>query len=174
MQGIRRKSRTTALQILYQHEVNPVPPEQALERLLQVEQVPDKARAYALALVKATLDNMEAIDQRLTQALEHWKLSRLPVVVRHILRMSVCEMLLMEGTPFQVVVNEAVETARKYMDESSAKFVNGVLERCWINDGRELPAGRKAVIQDLVALAPAEEITLPADATIEPTEPETD
>jgi len=151
-----------------------VPPEQALERLHNLEDVPEKARAYALTLVKATLEHMEDIDQRLTQALEHWKLSRLPTVVRHILRMSVCEMIIMEETPFQVVVNEAVETSRQYMDDDSAKFVNGVLERCWLNDGRELPENRKASLQDLSELAPAKELELPADATIEPTEPETE
>ena len=148
-----------------------MPPREALDRFHEVGEVPEKARAFALALVEATLANREDIDQRLTLALEHWKLSRLPAVVRSLLRMAVCEMIVMEESPFQVVVNEAVETARQYMDEDSSKFVNGVLERCWINDGRELPPGRTPRPGDLAGLAPAEPPSLPQEAGLEP-EPE--
>ena len=139
MAGIRHIARTTALQILYQQEVNPVEPELALQRYLEVANVSEKAKPFALELVKATIEHQEAIDTKLIKALEHWKLPRLSVVIRNLLRMSVCEMIVLQDTPFQVVVNEAVETARQFMDEESAKFVNGVLEKCWLNEGRTLP-----------------------------------
>ena len=155
MPGIRRRSRTTALQLLYQQEINPVPPEQAMASFLEEEKVPEKAREFALRLVETTLAQQETIDRQLTAALEHWKMSRLPAVVRNLLRMAVAEMLVLEEAPVQVVINEAVEMARQYMDEESAKFVNGVLEKCWINDGRELPHPPSVTDQALSGLSPA-------------------
>ena len=173
MHGIRRRSRTTALQLLYQQEINPIPPAEAMARFQEVGEIPEKARAFALQLMEATLTHQTEIDHRLTLALEHWKLARLPAVVRNLLRMAVCEMLMMNETPFQVVVNEAVETARQYMDDDSAKFVNGVLEKCWVNDGRELPPGRGNVAS-LDELAPAEPVEAPLMTEKPPVDPDDD
>ena len=89
-----------------------------------------KGTAFTEKLVRATTENRAEIDARLTAALENWKLSRLSVVVRNLLRLGVAEMIYMDESPYQVVINEAVELARDFMDEESAPFVNGVLERC--------------------------------------------
>ena len=94
-----------------------------------------EALQYANALVEATGKHSEEIDARLVQNLEHWKLERLSVVVRNLLRMAVCEMIVLGDVPFQVVINEAVELAHSFADQDSAKFTNSVLEKCWVNSG---------------------------------------
>lgn len=104
-----------------------------------------RARDFALELVRATLKQRTEIDKRLTANLEHWKLGRLSVIVRNVLRLAVCEMLMLRQTPHAVVINEAVDLTRSFMDEESAPFVNKVLEKCWQADGSKpaQPSGEK-------------------------------
>ena len=151
-----------------------MPPIEAMVRFQEIGEVPDKVRDFALKLMETTLANQETIDEQLTKALEHWKMSRLPAVIRNLLRLAVCEMIVMAESPFQVVVNEAVEMARQYMDEDSAKFVNGVLERCWLNDGRELPLERGAGPADLASLSPAGPVEQPPAPEASFSDPETE
>jgi N utilization substance protein B len=133
MRGKRTQARSFALQLLYQAEISETA-EPASAGLCWQEKPPTgETQTYADALVAATVANLAEIDARLTQNLERWKLTRLSVVVRNLLRMAVCEMIVMGEVPFQVVINEAVELARGFTDEDSSKFVNSVLEKCWVN-----------------------------------------
>jgi len=140
MQGIRRQGRSFALQLLYQVEVAQQSEDESLGRFWLTVDASSKARDFALELVRATLKHRAEIDKRLTASLEHWKLSRLSVIVRNVLRLAVCEMLILKQTPPPVVINEAVDLTRAFMDEESAPFVNKVLENCWQADGSK-PAG---------------------------------
>ncbi|MCZ6472918.1 MAG: transcription antitermination factor NusB [SAR324 cluster bacterium] len=133
MRGTRSQGRSFALQLLYQAEMNEELAEASASRFWEEQHPSRKARAFAEALVEATLSHMSEIDARLGKELEHWKLGRLSVVVRNLLRMAVCEMLVVGEVPFPVVIDESVELARRFMDEESARFVNSVLEKCWIN-----------------------------------------
>jgi N utilization substance protein B len=135
MQGIRRQGRSFALQLLYQAEIAQQSDEESLGRFWLTVDASAKAREFSLELVRATLKHRAEIDKRLTANLEHWKLSRLSVVVRNVLRLAVCEMLVLKQTPPPVVINEAVDLTRAFMDEESAPFVNKVLEQCWQADG---------------------------------------
>ena len=83
-----------------------------------------------MTLVNAALEHQPKIDRILTANLEKWKLSRLSVVVRNILRLAVAEMLILRLNPEAVVINEAVELTRAFMDEESVAFVNSVLDKC--------------------------------------------
>lgn len=141
MQGIRRQGRSFALQLLYQVEVTQESREETLNRFWLTVDASAKARDFALELVRRTLEHRPEIDKRLTANLEHWKLSRLSVIVRNVLRLAVCEMLMMRQTPPPVVINEAVDLTRAFMDDESAPFVNKVLEKCWQADGSKPPAG---------------------------------
>ena len=133
MRGKRTQGRAFALQLLYQIEISDTP-DVTVEDMCWRERPPvGEPLDYANVLVKAAGANREEIDVRLRQNLEHWKLERLSVVVRNLLRMAVCEMIVLGEVPFQVVINEAVELARSFADEDSAKFVNSVLEKCWVN-----------------------------------------
>jgi len=145
MQGIRRQGRSFALQLLYQAEIAQQSDEESLGRFWLTVDASAKAREFSLELVRATLKHRAEIDKRLTANLEHWKLSRLSVVVRNVLRLAVCEMLVLKQTPPPVVINEAVDLTRAFMDEESVPFVNKVLEKCWQADGsKPLRGERKA------------------------------
>ncbi len=133
MPGTRSQGRSLALQLLYQAEINEGLDQDSAQPLWDGREPSRKSRAFAEALVAATLENLPEIDATLTRELEHWKLGRLSVVVRNLLRMAVCEMAVQGEVPFPVIVDEAVELTRMFMDEESAKFVNSVLEKCWVS-----------------------------------------
>jgi N utilization substance protein B len=135
MQGIRRQGRSFALQLLYQFELNQQSDDEILGRFWLTVDASTKTRNFAMELVHATLKHRAEIDKRLTASLENWKLARLSVIVRNVLRLAVCEMLMLRQTPHAVVINEAVDLTRAFMDEESAPFVNKVLEKCWQADG---------------------------------------
>ena len=79
------------------------------------------------SLVAGAVERVEAIDERITRHAEHWRLGRMPAVDRNILRLAVFEML-HAGTPAPVVIDEALELARRFSSEESVQFINGVLD----------------------------------------------
>jgi N utilization substance protein B len=83
---------------------------------------------YALVLIGAVARHREEIDHHITESLVNWQLERLAQIDRDILRLAVAEMLYLE-TPNRVVINEAVELAKRYSDDDSYRFINGVLRR---------------------------------------------
>jgi N utilization substance protein B len=134
MQGIRRQARGYALQLLYQVDLTREHGPEVLGRFWLAVDASQKPREFAMILVNAALENEAKIDKILTANLEKWKLSRLSVVVRNILRLAVAEMLILRLNPVAVVINEAVELTRAFMDEESVAFVNSVLEKCRLAD----------------------------------------
>ncbi len=129
MQTLRRQGRAFALQLLYQADVDAAATPETRERFWSGGRASRKARAFATELVEATLANRERIDAALGAVLAEWRLGRLPVVVRNMLRLSACEMLVVGSEPHAALINEAVELTRAYMDEDSARFVNSVLDK---------------------------------------------
>jgi transcription antitermination protein NusB len=128
MTTLRRQARSYALQLLYQADIDPGADAPARERYWSEGHASKKARAYATELVEATLAHRERLDAALGQVLEQWKLSRLPVLVRNVLRLGACELLVIAAEPPAAIINEAVELTRAFMDEDSARFVNSVLD----------------------------------------------
>lgn len=128
MRSQRRQGRELALQLLYQIEISPEA--DAVPRFWESNRASGVTRRFTEALVNGTLDHLGEIDERLSADLENWKLGRLSVVVRNLLRMAVFEMVIQQDVPYQVVIDEAVELARDFMDEPSSRFVNSVLEKC--------------------------------------------
>ena len=84
---------------------------------------------YIKNVVKVVTDNLEDIDSRIVNALVNWKLDRVSKVNLTILRLAVGEMLFVDDVPGSVAINEAVELTKKYSDEKSTSFVNGVLDK---------------------------------------------
>ncbi len=127
--GTRRKARESALQCLYQIEISRDEPEEAL-RLFWAERPADAGvREYADGLVRGTRARKAEIDRLLARCAKNWTLQRMAAVDRNILRMAVYEMRFSEGTPPVVIINEAVEIAKKYSTPDSGAFVNGILDR---------------------------------------------
>jgi N utilization substance protein B len=128
----RRRSRQRSLQILYLWDVRRQPVEEAtaayFDTLYSEESRTKPVRdAFLDQLVHGVVEHQEELDRRITQHAEHWRIERMPTVDRNILRLAVYEMM-HSDTPAPVVIDEALELARRYSNEESVQFVNGVLD----------------------------------------------
>ena len=126
--GSRRHARELALQALYGSEVGKRAPDEMLTETLSRTEASDY-RAFVRDLVLGTLENRDESDAIIAPLLEGWTLERLPTIDRILLRMSVFELRHRKETPPPVVINEAVELAKKFSTEDSGRYVNGVLAR---------------------------------------------
>ncbi|MCC6445508.1 MAG: transcription antitermination factor NusB [Armatimonadetes bacterium] len=127
--GIRRSARELALRILFQVDVGKLPLEEVLEVTFEEEEtrVEPSAREFALILVRGTLQNQKEIDALLSRYATGWDLDRLANVDRTLLRIAAYEILHLPHIPPPVVIDEAVEIAKKYSTADSGRFINGVL-----------------------------------------------
>jgi transcription antitermination protein NusB len=128
----RRRSRQRALQILYLWDIRRQPVEEATAAYfdtLYTEESRTKPQrdAFLDQLVTGAVEHVEELDRRISQHAEHWRIERMPTVDRNILRLAVFEMM-HSDTPPAVVIDEALELARRYSNEESVQFVNGVLD----------------------------------------------
>lgn len=126
--GSRRHARELALQLLYQHELTHAPLEEMQAHFEGWRGASDSERAFAEDLVVGTLEHRADIDRHLEQQTTHWRFDRLAAVDRNILRLALFELLHQQDTPPAVVIDEAIEVAKKFGAEESPKFVNGVLD----------------------------------------------
>ena len=123
--GNRRKSREYALQLLFQHEFLKQPRDKDL--FWKSKKVDSETRNFAEFLHDRFLANQLFIDHLIRKHARHWRLERMATVDRNILRMAIAEFLYTE-TPVVVVIDEAIEVARKYSGEESTEFINGILD----------------------------------------------
>jgi N utilization substance protein B len=121
----RSHARELALQVLFSVEVGHQEPQAALDHWWGG--VSDEARRFVRDLVEGTLEHGPAADELIGPLLEGWTIERLPTVDRLVLRMGVFELQHQTSTPQPVVINEAVELAKRFSTEDSGRFVNGVL-----------------------------------------------
>jgi len=126
--GRRRRARELALQLLYQRDIARTEPEEMFARTEEYVSAAPEVQEYASRLVLGTLSRLEELDERLSKQSDHWRLGRMPVVDRNLLRVALYELLYEDETPDPVVIDEAVEIAKKFSTPSSAPFVNGVLD----------------------------------------------
>ena len=128
--GSRRRPREVALQFLYQLDLqgedDPVPHEQ---EFWARHALSGEAKTFAETLVRGTKASQAKIDQMIEQYTENWALERMAAVDRNILRVAVYEMLWTDEAPGKVVINEAIEIAKKFGTKESGRFINGVLDR---------------------------------------------
>ncbi len=125
--GSRRRARIVALQALYEADSSRHEPLAALKRIASRERLSRDAAAFAEDLIEGVLAQHHQIDGIISRAAPAWPVEQLSPVDRNILRLAIREMLGDNGTPVRVVINEAVELAKSFGSESSARFVNGVL-----------------------------------------------
>lgn len=123
----RRRSREYALQMLFQWDLSGIPKEEILEIFWAGRQVRGEVRQTAEELFLKAVLEIESIDGCLHRASRNWKLERMSAVDRNVLRVAIAEFML-EETPRAVIINEAVEIARRYGTEESPEFVNGILD----------------------------------------------
>ncbi len=126
--GSRRHARELALQALYGAEVgHREPSEMITEALGRTDS--SETRTFVRDLVMGTLENRDEANELISPLLEGWTLDRLPTIDRIVLQMSIFELRHRKETPTPVVLNEAVELAKKFSTEDSGRYVNGVLAR---------------------------------------------
>jgi len=126
----RTQAREYALQILYQLEMKPEPIEDALRTFWEEHQIlHDEVRDFTADLVRGSLEHVEEIDVIIRKATQNWEIRRMAVVDRNIMRFAVYELLFVKDIPPKVTINEAVNIAKKFSQQDSGKFVNGVLDK---------------------------------------------
>ncbi len=123
----RRKARVAALQALYESDLSSHATLASLERLCDEEHLTDAQAAFARELVAGVLEQRDSIDDVIRQAAPQWPVEQLSAIDRNILRLAIREILMNNGAPIRAAISEAVELAKSFGSDNSAKFVNGVL-----------------------------------------------
>ena len=125
----RTKAREYALQILYQFDIGQkVEPGELIENFWAYHTVSPEVREFASTLVQGALAHRDEIDRLISSHANNWDIARMAVVDRNILRLGIFELLHLADVPPKVCLNEAVELAKRFGDEESSKFVNGILD----------------------------------------------
>jgi N utilization substance protein B len=129
----RHGARTVALQMLYQWEVGRLSMDDVRQTFWthgpdDVEPLSDELRAFATSLAQGVADARAQIDPMIGEAAEHWRIERMNVMDRLILRLAIFEFLHQPDTPAKVVINEALELARAFSGDQSVRFINGILD----------------------------------------------
>ena len=164
--GTRRQARERAVQFLFQYDHNPTGALDAdlehfwlHQRPVVIELVEGRSawgedrqmpppsvedisiRDFAEPLVRGVLENRDSIDNKLSELAVNWDLNRMAAVDRNILRLAAHELMHREDVPPAVVINEAVDIAKKFSTDDSGKFVNGILDKLATQIDRPSPAG---------------------------------
>jgi N utilization substance protein B len=147
--GTRRKARESALQMMFAADVINVDSDVLTEDYwneLGETGTDDKTREFANNLVSGALLNLQAIDDKIRTRAEHWRIERMAIVDRNVLRLAVYEFLF-EETPHTVVINEALEIARRFSTFEATQFINGILDAIKLDlekaTGTETPKPKK-------------------------------
>ncbi len=141
----RTRSREFALQVLYQIDITHSNTDEVLQdfwkdrtdlvlsdpekKAIESDKQDPEIRLYTEKLVHGTLEKCGAIDKTIERFTENWEMKRMAYVDRNILRLSTYEIIYLEEIPIKVAINEAVELAKRYGEDDSSKFVNGILDR---------------------------------------------
>ncbi|MGO9126275.1 MAG: transcription antitermination factor NusB [Terriglobales bacterium] len=127
--GTRRKSRELVLQMLFQSDMGKQAPDQVRSSFWNEHRsAQDEVRGFAEDLFRVATDHAAEIDGLIERHAEHWRMDRMAAVDRNLLRSAVAELIGFPATPRAVVINEALEIARKFSSPESTQFINGVLD----------------------------------------------
>jgi len=123
----RKEARENCFKLLFEYEVQKISAKEALDLFYELTDDVDEQSDYINSTVETTIENIEKIDSVIEEYSKGWKISRLAKVTLAVLRVAVCELLFMDDIPDSIAINEAIDIAKKYNDEKSGKFVNGIL-----------------------------------------------
>ena len=126
--GRRRRARESALQILFQLEFDSADKERTISQFWEEKKASKEIREYSIRLVKGILDHQKEIDELIQSISANWRISRMAVVDRTVLRIAVFEFLYETHIAPAVIINEALEITKKFSSEDAASFVNGILD----------------------------------------------
>jgi transcription antitermination protein NusB len=134
--GARRLGRELALQVLYALDLNPMEPRRFLLTFWEHNPSPTEARNYAGVLVEGVSARRADLDLLIKGKAQHWALSRMARVDLNLLRLATYELLYRNDVPKKVIINEAIEIAKKYGSEDSSAFINGILDEIPVPEGK--------------------------------------
>lgn len=124
----RRRGREAALQMLYQWEVGRAPVEEVLETYRDLRPLTEAGRDFAASLVRGTIAHLGTLDPLISGSVRGWRLERLAIIDRLILRLAVYELAHSPETPPAVVIDEALGLAKRFSVGEAVAFINGVLD----------------------------------------------
>jgi N utilization substance protein B len=124
----RRRARELALQMLFQWEVGEHTAQHVISTFLRSQRVEPEEESFARSLFEGAVSEVDTLDRMIQEHAEHWRLERMAAVDRNVIRLALHELLHYETTPPAVVINEALELARRFSSADSVEFVNGVLD----------------------------------------------
>jgi N utilization substance protein B len=127
--GKRRRSREFALQVLYQLEITKQNALQAMVQLRENFSSEEEDDEFAKRIVLGVMDHRQEIDRLIEGRSENWRLDRMTIIDRNILRIAIFELLYCDEVPPKVTLNEAIDLGKRYGSEESGSFVNGILDR---------------------------------------------
>lgn len=127
--GRRKKSREIALQVLYQIDMSKNEVEESFNLFWHNFSPSDELKEYSEKVVKGVSQHRDEIDTLIEKHSEHWRLERMTIVDRNVLRMAIFELMHCPDVPTKVILNEAVELGKKYGSEKSSPFINGILDK---------------------------------------------
>ncbi len=127
MAGSRRKARALILQALYEIDSTKHSVEEVLNRLLADKGLPEDNDIFVRQLVSGVIQSQQQLDEHIKRFAPAWPINQLSAVDRNILRLAIFELLIDNRMPVSITINEAVELAKKFGSDNSARFVNGVL-----------------------------------------------
>lgn len=138
----RHKARECALQMLFSADLVEMPADEQIRSYwneLGDEEIDQPTRDFASMLAAGTLSNLSVIDERIRSRAEHWRIERMAIVDRNVLRLAVFEFAYVD-TPNTVVINEALEIARRFSTYEATQFINGILDAIRIDIEKASPS----------------------------------
>ena len=138
--GSRHQARERALQILFQYDIHGRPG-LWLDLFWKENESTEEVKAFAERLVAGVLDKKKDLDGLIGKYATNWKVSRMPIMDRNILRVGTYELMWMDDVPAKVTVNEAIELAKSFGDDEASKFINGILDS--VLSSEVLPAEKR-------------------------------
>lgn len=138
--GKRRVARELALKFMYQSEFNPDDLETQIGQFCERANAQAEILDFMRVLVEKVFAQAEEVDVLIKKFSDHWALERMSMVDRNILRLGICELVFTTSTPPKVVINEAVEIAKKFGTEDSPDFINGILDKVFKETIKDTPS----------------------------------
>ncbi len=126
--GKRREARELALELLFMIDVDENA-DDSVKNYLQSREILSDVLQFALKLKDGVIKYKEALDKVISEAAENWEIDRMSVIDRNILRVAAFEFLYLKEASANIIINEAIEVAKKYSTEESGRFINGVLDK---------------------------------------------
>jgi N utilization substance protein B len=161
----RSRAREVALQLLVWRDLNPTASPEAVDRFVRDRMRDPEHEPFARRLYEGVLARQSEIDAALVAVAENWRLARMAPVDRNVLRIGLFELLeVADGLPPAVVINEAIELARRYGSADSPGFVNGVLDSCRLRMVNGVGQSEDTAVGGVPAVGPANESDLNSSA----------